>query len=308
MYLEKKRTDQRNNVHFTSALYCSLIKSVYMKKLFTSLTLLLAVCSLHGQTIADLSVQIISPQSGAKFHYLDDDISISYILKNNGQDAIDLITDSMVSVGVYSSIDSAFPSPATQQMTYLLSPESRFTLGVDEELTFHTDTVKTGRLFSLYETPFQPGNQPFLYRDMPRAGHFVLFVRSIGFGSGDATGNWVESSDYNDPVDSNNFSFVIIEMQRPISIGEINACSDALQLYPNPAVSGTIYFDYEFAGTESAAVRVADATGKTVLVKDITGSGMQTVQVDVSALNAGLYIMEISTGGRRGISKFTVEN
>ncbi len=268
----------------------------------------MAVCSLQGQTVADLSVHITSPQPGAKFHYLDDDIAISYTLKNNGQDAIDLITDSLVSVGLYTSIDSVFLTPATQQMKHVLSPKSRFALGVDEELTIYTDTVKTGRLFSLFETPFEPGDQAFIYRDAPRGGHFVLFVQSIGFGSGNTTSNWVVSSDYDDPVDSNNFSFVIIEMQRPIGIGEINACSGTLQLYPNPAVSGAIYFDYEFAGTEPATVRVADATGKAVLVKDITGTGMQTVQVDVSTLNAGLYIMEISTADRRGISKFTVEN
>lgn len=278
---------------------------MFMKKLFTSFTLLLmAALSVNGQTTADVSVEITSPSANTIFR-LGDDISISYTLKNNGPDPIDLLTDTLTSIGIHTSMDSSF---FNQQEHLMIIPRDSFLLGVDEEITFHTQSRRIIDIFRVFMAPYEPGDQPIVFRDNPTAGHYVIYAKSMGFGSGIVSSNWVEADDYDDPADSNNVSYVVIEMDIPRNISEINGCTNPLKLYPNPVCSGTLNFDFEFKGKEKATVRITDITGKTVLVNEIVGYGMETIPMDVSALNAGLYVLEVSTKDRRSINKFTVGN
>ncbi|OJU74865.1 MAG: hypothetical protein BGO09_06940 [Bacteroidetes bacterium 47-18] len=275
---------------------------MFMKQLFTSLILLLMVgLTANAQTVADVSVEITSPPANTRFQ-LGDDITISYTLKNNGPDPIDLLTDTLTSIGIYTSLDSTF---FNQQ--HVIVPQDSFLLGVDEEMTFHTRTRRIRDMFDVYRVPYEPGDPSMTFRDNVTGGIYVIFVKSMGFGSGNVSSNWVEADDYDDPADSNNSSYVVIEID-PVNISEINGCTYSLKLYPNPACAGTLNFDFEFKGKEKATVRITDITGKTVLVNEIVGYGMETLPMDVSALNAGLYVLEVSTKDRRSISKFTVGN
>lgn len=276
-----------------------------MKKLFTSLTLLLmAGLTAKSQTTADVSVEITSPPAHTRFQ-LEDDITISYTLKNNGPETIDLLSDTLTSIGIYTSLDSVFFS--NQQMNHVIVPQDSFLLGVDEEITFHTRTRRIKDIFDVYRVPYEPGDPSMTFRDNVVGGIYIIFVKSMGFGSGSVSSNWAEADNYEDPADSNNSGYVIIEII-PHNISEINGCTSSLKLYPNPACSGTVNFDFEFKGKEKAIVRIADITGKTVLVNEIIGYGMETIPMDVTALNPGLYVLEINTKDQHAISKFTVGN
>lgn len=278
-----------------------------MKFFFTALILLLiSFSAVNAQTLADLSVQITHPAPMTRFDYSTDTIAITYTIKNNGPDALDFIADTLVSAGLYSSIDSIFESPATQRIIYMYDPKSRFLLGLNEELIFRTETRMVRDLFSVFVHPRQAGDEPIIYRDNVRAGLFVLFVKLVGFGLGESGGYWEESMSYRDPSDSNNTGYVVVEFDRVNNIEETNNCTASLQLYPNPAGSGSVNFNYDFTGKGAATVRIADATGRVVLTKNIQGTGMRTINMDISMLRSGLYIMEVTAGDHRAVSKFTV--
>ncbi len=275
-----------------------------MKKILTSIALLsLGGFAVNAQVTADLSIRITSPQPNTKFS-CDDDLTIQYALKNNGPDPIDLTgVDSAIMVGIQGSMDSTYNDGSQDMVSFY--PIGQFALAVDQEANNQTITRKVRDLFRVLEYPVQ-SNQYENFRDNVRSGQFLIFVETIGFGNGDANNYWQEAPNYDDPVDSNDIHYVLVEFECAQGVKEINANTSALNVYPNPALSGVTNFEFEFKGNETATVRVYDVTGRTVLTQEVKGTGVQTVQVDVSSLNAGMYNMEIATADRRGVSKFTV--
>ncbi len=275
-----------------------------MKRILTSIALLsLGGFAANAQITADLSIRITSPEPNTKFS-CDDDLTIHYALKNNGPDPIDLTgVDSTILVGIQGTMDSTFMSGSQSMVSF--NPIGQFALAVDQETTNQTITRKVRDIFRVLEYPIQ-SNEYESFRDNVRSGQFLIFVQTIGFGNGDANDFWQEAPNYDDPVDSNDIKYVLVEFECAQSVKEINANTSALNVYPNPALSGVASFEFEFKGNETATVRVYDVTGRTVLTREVKGTGVQTVQVDVSSLNAGMYNMEIATADRRGVSKFTV--
>lgn len=278
-----------------------------MKKILTSFALLSfgALAANAQTTTSDLSVTITSPQPNAKFS-CDDDITIGYTLKNNGPDPFDLTgIDSTILVGIQCSMDSTYTSGGRDMVSF--NPIGKFALGVNQEVSRQTRTRKVRDLFNVWKVPYTAGDPFTTFRDNLANGHYIIYVRTIGFGNADANNVWQEASNYEDLVDTNNLSAVVVEfVDCPNNIKEINANTAALHVYPNPATNGLTSFEFEFKGNESATVRVYDLTGRTLLTQEVKGTGIQTVQVDVSSLNAGMYQLEIATTDRRGVSKFTV--
>ena len=68
--------------------------------------------------------------------------------------------------------------------------------------------------------------------------------------------------------------------------------------YPNPATDRlSITVESSRAGT--ARVRIVDATGRTAESREMTvRAGTQDVQMDISDLAAGLYLLRIQVGSR----------
>lgn len=275
-----------------------------MKKILTSIALLsVGAFAANAQTVADLSMQITSPAPNTKFK-CDDDITIEYKLKNNGPDAFDLVADPDILVGIQCSMDSTYEQGGSPMVSF--NPIGGFAMTVNEEIAGKTKTRKVKDLFNVWETPYTV-NDPFItFRDDVKSGVFLVYVSTIGFGNGDANNMWQEASNYEDPDKDNNLVAVPVEFDCAQSLKEINANTSALNVYPNPATTGVTNFEFEFKGNETATVRVYDVTGRTVLTQEVKGAGVQTVQVDVTSLNAGMYNMEIATADRRGVSKFTV--
>jgi len=273
-----------------------------MKKLFTGIALLfLPAAGAVAQVSVDLSIRITSPQPDAIITCYDD-LTISYTLKNNGPDPIDLTgADSTIIVGIQGTMDSTFSLGGQDMISF--DTVGKFALGVDEEMTGQTVTRKVKDIFRVWKYPIEPGTSPEIYRENVRSGRFVLYIETLGFI--DRVTRQM-AYNYNDEVDTNDIGYVVVSFDCGINVKEINAHTSALNVYPNPALSGVASFEFEFKGNETATVRVYDVTGRTVLTREVKGTGMQTVQVDVSSLNAGMYNMEIATADRRGVSKFTV--
>ncbi len=277
-----------------------------MKKILTSFALLsFGTFAANAQlTTSDLSVTITSPQPNAVLK-CNDDLTISYTLKNNGPDPFDLTgVDSTILIGIQCSMDSTYTSGGQDMVSF--NPIGKFALAVNQEVSRQTRTRKVKDLFNVWKVPYTSGDPFTTFRNEPISGHYIIYVRTIGFGNGDANNVWQEAPNYEDPVDTNNLSAVVVEFDCYISVREINANTAALNVYPNPATEGLTNFEFEFKGNESATVRVYDLAGRTLLTQEVKGTGIQTVQVDVSSLNAGMYQLEIATTDRRGVSKFTV--
>lgn len=116
-----------------------------------------------------------------------------------------------------------------------------------------------------------------------------------------------------DPNSSNDETCVSVTFDNqnpPVGISELfKTNNQSLDVYPNPVNNGTIHFKYDFASaTTQAVARVTDISGRVVLTKDFGKvSGAQTFSLNVSALNTGLYMIELTTDNGKAVSKFSIQ-
>jgi hypothetical protein len=160
---------------------------------------------------------------------------------------------------------------------------------------------------------------------LPAAGMPVndtlYFVDTVGLTNGPATGafTWCDSlwatnaSDavITDPVMANNYNcknIFIKNRNGQTGIGDIIKGTERVNLvtYPNPTAN-TVSFKYNFSNT-AATVRITDIAGRVVMTKDFgKQSGEKELSIDVSALNNGMYYLELVADDKRAISKITVQ-
>ncbi len=85
-----------------------------------------------------------------------------------------------------------------------------------------------------------------------------------------------------------------------------NKNREALSTFPNPA-DKFVSFKYSFGNGTNATVRVTDVAGRVVLTQEFGKQvGDKQLTVDVSALTAGMYYMELVAGDKSASSKITV--
>ncbi len=75
----------------------------------------------------------------------------------------------------------------------------------------------------------------------------------------------------------------------PVGINEIT--SGVLAVYPNPATN-MVYVELE-ANTQTQSVKVFDFTGRLVMEQNVNAA--TSVKIDISSLNSGLYLLQVST-------------
>ena len=70
-----------------------------------------------------------------------------------------------------------------------------------------------------------------------------------------------------------------------------------LNIYPNPA-NQTVFVDYNSKKSGPVEISINDLSGRTVLQQNfaIQSSGKNTLQVDISALKKGVYLIVLNTG------------
>lgn len=128
--------------------------------------------------------------------------------------------------------------------------------------------------------------------------------------------NWCDSvylvvptDSVSDTVAANDMACHIVNVAIfPSSVEDINIENSFFTIYPNPTSAG-IKMRYDFGPHSAATVTICDITGKAVYVRELGKdlSGKQEFLFDIGPLTNGLYILEVGTGDRKHIGKFTVQ-
>jgi hypothetical protein len=95
-------------------------------------------------------------------------------------------------------------------------------------------------------------------------------------------------------LDTSNWSSIwTFRTLPPVGIDE-QGLSSKLNVYPNPA-SNTVYVEVKEKMNSNLQLTITDLVGKNVYEQEILpGSGIKTIQVDVSDLQNGLYMLRIA--------------
>lgn len=112
-----------------------------------------------------------------------------------------------------------------------------------------------------------------------------------------------------DPNDDNNYDYGIVKyVCGGTSLDDLfgNSKKQTLVTYPNPT-TGKLAFKYNFENT-AASVRITDIAGRVVMTQEFgKQSGVREISLDVTALNNGMYFLELTAGNNHAISKVTVQ-
>lgn len=95
--------------------------------------------------------------------------------------------------------------------------------------------------------------------------------------------------------------------QDPASVENVVA-ENSMKLYPNPATSNlTISYNLRNNADETS-IKIISLVGQTVYQQEVTDntSGSKQVNINISNLNAGVYIAELNVNGSKAVSKFSI--
>jgi hypothetical protein len=68
----------------------------------------------------------------------------------------------------------------------------------------------------------------------------------------------------------------------------------AMRIYPNPVVNKTATVQLQKPFTQHATLRVMDATGR-ILKQQLVPAGETTIQLQLSELSPGIYLIQLTT-------------
>lgn len=135
--------------------------------------------------------------------------------------------------------------------------------------------------------------------------------------------NWGIGEDFENPENSdtvraNNHAYVPIMWHCGTGGGDggvgINdmllEAAENVMIFPNPA-QNELHFRYGFLrNTDNAVAHVIDMSGRILLTKELgkQSVGTEKFDMDISALPAGNYLLQISTGYINAVGKFTVND
>ena len=119
----------------------------------------------------------------------------------------------------------------------------------------------------------------------------------IGFQ--DETGTW-----YTGFLGGTNAPMVRMNFDQTLGL-DVNENVSGLSIYPNPATDN-ISVDFNLANASDVTIEVVDAAGKVAIAKTITSqsAGQANVSFETSALNSGVYFVNISTEAGKATQKF----
>ncbi len=88
---------------------------------------------------------------------------------------------------------------------------------------------------------------------------------------------------------------------------EENNIDQSLQLFPNPA-KNSVNIEWNTSMNEKAIIRIAAMTGQHILSKEVESqSGSNTIILDVSEIEAGIYLLEMNCGKETSYRKLIIE-
>ena len=88
----------------------------------------------------------------------------------------------------------------------------------------------------------------------------------------------------------------------PTGIEEHSLKNEGIKVYPNPAMD-KLTIEFDLALQEATTLKLIDSGGKVVHSEVIT-PGMRMVNIDLSTLREGLYLIQISTDKDNLVEKF----
>lgn len=159
--------------------------------------------------------------------------------------------------------------------------------------------TRTGRDLEWY---FDNINLPAEQDDAAGSIGFVYFrIKPLqGYAVGDIIPNTAAIYfDFNAPVITNRFDSEFVE---PLSVSDFD--SNDLRIYPNPATN-KVTISLSSESINDLKVSLIDIQGKEIIAPSV--SYANTLELDLSALNAGLYFVRMSKGKRTVIEKLIVQ-
>jgi len=84
----------------------------------------------------------------------------------------------------------------------------------------------------------------------------------------------------------------------PCNLGLDEPGISSFAIYPNPAKT-QLFILSKNNNIENADIRICDALGRTVLIKQITLNGSSSAQLSLDGINNGIYFMKITTGSNQ---------
>jgi hypothetical protein len=103
---------------------------------------------------------------------------------------------------------------------------------------------------------------------------------------------------------------VTVEDDGDVSILDLSKDVANLNLFPNPATNGIVNFSMDMEKAANVMISVKDITGREVMSQNLGNvqlSNNSPVSLNISQLNAGLYIVELSAGDQKSVGKLTVK-
>ncbi|HMQ46133.1 MAG TPA: T9SS type A sorting domain-containing protein [Saprospiraceae bacterium] len=119
---------------------------------------------------------------------------------------------------------------------------------------------------------------------------------------------WIVRGDM-DPVETNFINFMEIDKALLVDVSTKEVVSNAhfkLQTLPNPT-SGAVQISFDLAEQAAYQVGIFDLMGKSVLKTSSNGIGLQQLELDLSDLPKGIYMLRLQTQGQTTAMKMVVE-
>ncbi|PSK87980.1 putative secreted protein (Por secretion system target) [Taibaiella chishuiensis] len=272
-----------------------------MNKMKYSALLLLAALvtgvSAFGQTrYTDLEiVQVTSPANNAVIAN-GDSASITIRVKNNGKDTLRIAVDTYYVYGSLMGIAQNAPVAgyiAPGANAQAMPPNSQ------SDWSFQYTTSGGQVLAKL------PNNRTANTDTTMNLCISIISKNQLPGGVINTNGKY-----YNDTLPANNtnkcVSITFKGKPKPNSIDDLNTERNALALFPNPA-NRFVTLRTE-AQTRNARVHVTDMTGRVLLQHTFDKPASDVLQLDISSLAAGIYIVNLQTDKSNKTGKLVVRH
>ena len=274
---------------------------MFMKRIYTTLALLgVFATSAFAQKTIDLSISPLFPVNGTTYANLaeGDTFYMAAIVTNNGPGTLGA-GDTIV---ITRELGMTGNPGITTTGGYLATNLPNTFAGGSDTLVWAF--VEGSVLGTLDDETDVICNFPV------NATADTSFMYIYGFNAdGLFTDAGIDGSGNISSTGNNIFFWNDVSFGAPSSLEAISGLKkEQLVTYPNPAVN-EIGFKYDFQKNSNAVIRVTDIAGRIVLTNELGNQvvGEKAFSLDISALNNGMYQLELITDGKRAISKFSVK-
>lgn len=88
-----------------------------------------------------------------------------------------------------------------------------------------------------------------------------------------------------------------------VSVREVDAALLQTSVYPNPA-QGTAHVVFSAVASGTASLRIVDINGREIQQSNLNiVAGVQSIELDLSAMEQGVYFVQVSANGFQSTQK-----